>query len=101
MSAKVFIHSRHTAREVSEAVTRAWPDLIFMLYRDRKGDIEEALLAPGERLHQPSGSSITVEGAMTGREMSSAFQRAFGVLVGVSSAKTGKVAMDVPLDRAR
>ena len=64
-------------------------------------DLEEALLAPGERLHQPSGSSITVEGTMTGREMSSAFQRAFGVLVGVSSAKTGKVAMDVPLDRAR
>ena len=101
MSAKVFIHSRHTAKEVSEAVTRAWPDLIFMLYRDRKGDIEEALLAPDEKLHQPSGSSITVEGAMSGREMSSAFQRAFGVLVQVIAASTGRSCMDSPLDRAR
>lgn len=101
MSAKVLIHARHTAKEVSEAVARAWPDLVFMLYRDQKGDIEEALLPPGERLQQPSASTVTIEGTMTGREMSNAFKRAFGVAVDVSAAKTGSARMDVALDRAR
>jgi hypothetical protein len=101
MSARVLIHARHTAKDVSEAVARAWPDLVFTLYRDQKGDMEEALLSPGERLHEPSANTVTIEGSMTGREMSGAFKRAFGVAVEVSAAKTGSARMDVALDRAR
>lgn len=101
MSARVLIHARNTAKEVCAAASHAWPDLVFMLYRDHKGDLDEALLSPGERLHQPSANTVTIDGTMTGREMSNAFKRAFGVAVEVSAAKTGRSWMDVALDRAR
>ncbi|MFZ4764675.1 MAG: hypothetical protein ACOYMN_06940 [Roseimicrobium sp.] len=101
MSAKVLIHARHTAKEVCDATSRAWPDLQFMLYRDQRGGIDEALLAPTERLRQPSATAVALEGTMTGREVSSAFQRAFGVLVEVIHAASGRSCMNVPLDRAR
>ena len=101
MSAKVLIHARHTAREVCAAASRAWPDLQFMLYRDQRGDFEEAMLNPGERLNQPSSNSIALEGTMTGEEASSAFRRAFGVMVQVIATASGRSCMNVPLDRAR
>jgi hypothetical protein len=100
MSAQVLIHGRHTAKEVSEAVARAWPDLLFLLYRPSNGDSEEALLAPNEKLQGHSESSIALEGTMTGREVSEAFRRAFGLLVEFS-VETGKSVMNTPLDKAR
>jgi hypothetical protein len=99
MSAKVLIHARHTAKEVSEAISRAWPDLLFLLYREKKGDVDEAMLAPTEKLGIGNGS-ISLDGTMTGREASNAFRQAFGVLVEIS-VESGKSAMNVPLDKAR
>ena len=79
MSAQVLIHARHTAKEVSEAISRAWPDLLFLLYREKKGAVEEAMLAPTEKLAASGNASITLDGTMTGREASLAFRQAFGV----------------------
>lgn len=100
MSAKVLIHARHTAKEVSEAVSRAWPDVLFMLYREKGHDLEEALLAPEESLHTSSSKILALEGTMTGREVDNAFRQAFGVLVEIS-VESGKSCMHVPLDKAR
>ena len=100
MSAKVLIHARHTAKEVSEAISRAWPDLLFLLYREKNGNVEEAMLAPTEMLGTSGNNSITLDGSMTGREASNAFRQAFGVLVEIS-VESGKSSMNVPLDKAR
>jgi hypothetical protein len=99
MSAKVLIHARHTAKEVSEAISRAWPDLLFLLYREKKGEVDEAMLGPSEKLGT-GNASITLEGTMTGREASNAFRHAFGVLVEIS-VESGKSIMNVPLDKAK
>lgn len=101
MSAKVLIHARHTAREVCAATSRAWPDLQFMLYREKRGDFEQAMLPPAEKLCPPSSNAISLEGTMTGAEVSNAFRRAFGVLVEIIAAASGRSCMNVPLDRAR
>jgi hypothetical protein len=100
MSAKVLIHARHTAKEVSEAVSRAWPDVLFMLYRERGNGLEESLLGPDESLRASSSNTLALEGAMTGREVNNAFREAFGVLVEIS-VESGKSCMHVPLDKAR
>jgi hypothetical protein len=96
----VLIHASHTAKEVSEAVSRAWPDLYFLLYRPEQGGSEESLLAPNEKLSDASSASIALEGAMTGREASEALRRAFGVLVEIS-VESGKSVMNTALDKAR
>ena len=100
MSAQVLIHARHTAKEVSEAISRAWPDLLFLFYREKEGDVEEAMLAPTEKLARSGDASISLDGTMTGREASNAFRRAFGVLVEIS-VESGKSAMNMQLDKAR
>src|SRR4051794_7548986 len=100
MSAKVLIHARHTAKEVNEAVSRAWPNLLFLLYRTNGNGLDEALLGPDEKLRKSSSSTLTLEGAMTGREVNNAFRDAFDVQVEIS-VESGKSCMNVPLDRAR
>jgi len=100
MSAKVLIHARHTAKEVSEAVSRAWPDVLFMLYRERGHGLEESMLGPEESLSASSSNTLALEGTMTGGEVNNAFHQAFGVLVEIS-VESGKSCMHVPLDRAR
>jgi hypothetical protein len=100
MSAKVLIHARHTAKEVSEAVSRAWPDVLFMLYRESGNGLEESLLGPDESLRASSSNTLALEGAMTGREVNNAFREAFGVLVEIS-VESGKSCMHVSLDKAR
>ena len=100
MSARVLIHARHTAKEVNEAVSRAWPNLLFLLYRDQGEGLEEALLGPDEKLRKSSSNTLALEGAMTGREVNHAFREAFGVLVEIS-VESGRSLMNVPLDKAR
>jgi hypothetical protein len=100
MSARVLIHARHTAKEVSDAVSRAWPNLLFLFYRAKREDAEEALLGPGEKMLDDSESTLTLEGTMNGREVNDAFRRAFGVLVEFS-VESGKSVMNTPLDKAR
>jgi hypothetical protein len=100
MSARVLIHARHTAKEVNEAVSRAWPNLLFLLYRGQGEGLEEALLGPDEKLRKSSSNTLALEGTMTGREVNNAFREAFGVLVEIS-VESGKSVMNVPLDKAR
>jgi hypothetical protein len=100
MSASVLLHARHTAREVSDAVACAWPNLLFLLYREKHNGYEEALLGPDEPLQEGSDNTLTLEGGMTGREVNDAFRRAFGVLVEFS-VESGKSVLHTPLDRAR
>jgi hypothetical protein len=100
MSARVLLHARHTAREVSDAVARAWPNLLFLLYRERHNGFEEALLASDEKLKEGSDDTLTLEGKMTGREVNDAFRRAFGVLVEFS-VESGRSVMNTPLDSAK
>jgi hypothetical protein len=100
MSARVLIHSRHTAREVNEAISRAWPNLLFLLYREQGHGLEEALLGPDENLKKSSSTTLALEGTMTGREVNKAFRDAFGVLVEIS-VESGQSCMNIPLDKAR
>jgi hypothetical protein len=100
MSARVLIHSQHTAREVNEAVSRAWPNLLFLLYREKGNGLEEALLGPEEQMKKSSSNSLALEGTMTGREVNRAFREAFGVLVEIS-VESGQSCMNVPLDKAK
>jgi hypothetical protein len=100
MSAKVLLHARHTAKEVSDAVARAWPNLLFLLYREKHNGYEESLLAPDERLKEDSENSLTLDGQMTGREVNDAFRRAFGVLFEFS-VESGRSVMHTALDKAR
>ena len=97
MNARVLIHARHTAREVSDAVARAWTNLLFLFYREKREDADEALLAPDEKLREGSENILALEGAMTGREVNDAFHRTFGVLVEFS-VESGKSVMNTPLD---
>jgi hypothetical protein len=100
MSAKVLIQANHTAKEVNAAVSRAWPDLHFLLLRERHGNIEEAFLAPSEKLSADSTATITLDGGMTCREASEAFRKAFGVVIEFS-VESGRAVLNVPLDKAR
>lgn len=100
MSARILIHANHTAREVGDAISRVWPDLLFLLYRPGNGADEESMLAPHDRLHDSSSASISIEGGMTGREVNDAFRRTFGVLVEIS-VESGRSVMNVPLDKAK
>ena len=99
MSARVLIHARHTAKEVNEAVSRAWPNLLFLLYRDQGEGLEETLLGPDENLRKSCSKILALEGAMTGREVNNAFRDTFGILVEIS-VESGRSCMNVPLDKA-
>ncbi len=100
MSATILIQAQHTAKEVGDALSRVWPDVLILLYRPGQADSEESLLAPNDKLKDASSNSATLEATMTGREVSDAFHRAFGLSVEIS-VESGKSVLNVPLNKAR